>query len=110
MPSEVTLVPALLALLAPLGVDAALDELPLEGERRRDMAAGLAGESASVSAVSVVVAEALYFFHRASTWRRERAGRFSSDAARLSKQYAQWASVAMLPVAVRRLLTVVFAV
>lgn len=87
--------PALLAELVPVGVDAALDELPLDGERRRDMAAGLAGDvaSASVAALSKV---ALYFFHRASTWRRERAGRFSRDAARLSKQYAQWASDAML--------------
>lgn len=96
VPSEVTLVPALLAELAPLGVEAALDELPLEGERRRDMAAGLAGESTSASAVEVEVSSALYFFHSASTWRRARAGRFSSEAARLSKQYAQCASVAML--------------
>jgi hypothetical protein len=63
--SEVTLVPALLALLVPPGVDAALDELPLEGERSRDTAAGLAGESASV-VVFVAVVEAWYFFHSAS--------------------------------------------
>ena len=86
MPKDVTLVPALLAELAPLGVDAALEELPLEGEMRRKTAADLAGESASASAFSVVMGSALYFFQRASTWRRESEGRFSSDAARLSKQ------------------------
>lgn len=87
MPSEVTLVPALLAELVPLGVEATLDELPLEGERSRDIAAGLAAESLSVSTVaSVTVDSALYFFHIASTWRRERAGRFSRLAASDSKQ------------------------
>jgi hypothetical protein len=90
--SDVTLVPALDSLgVEPLGVDAALDELPLEGERRRDTAAGLAGES-----VSVAVLEAWYFFHSASVWRRDSAGRFSREAARVSKQNAQWASVAMV--------------
>jgi hypothetical protein len=96
VPRDVTLVPALLAELVPLGVDATLDELPLEGERRRDMAAGLAGESVSASTFEVVAGDALYFFQRASTCRSESAGRFSSEAARLSKQYAQCASVAML--------------
>ena len=96
VPRDVTLVPALLVELVPLGVDAALDELALKGERRRDMAAGLAGESVSSSAFSVVLGSVLYFFQRASTWRRESAGRFSREAARLSKQYAQWASVAMV--------------
>jgi hypothetical protein len=89
--SDVTLVPALLAELVPPGVDAALDELPLDGERRRDTTAGLAGESTSGA-----VLEAWYFFHSASVWRRESAGRFSREAARLSKQNAQWASVAMV--------------
>lgn len=90
--SDVTLAPALLAELVPLGVDAALDELPLEGERRRDTAAGLAGESMPVSVGDV----AWYFFHSASVWRRVSAERFSREAARLSKQNAQWASVAMV--------------
>lgn len=89
LPSDVMLVPALLAELVPLGVDAALEGLPFDRERRRDTAAGLAGASLSASIDSVVVAAALYFFQSASTWRSERAGRFSSEAARLSKQYAQ---------------------
>lgn len=92
MPSEVTLVPALLVELVPLGVDVALDELPLDGESRRDMAAGLAGKSTPDSGstvASVAVDSALYFFQRASTCRRESAGRFSRLAASDSKQYAQ---------------------
>ena len=100
-----TLVPALpAALLAPVaGVESAL-ELALEaveGDRRREIAAGL-GEAASraVSGVAdevlVVLVAAVYLSHRASTWRRERAGRFSSDAASVSKQYAQCASDAMV--------------
>lgn len=83
------LVPALLAELVPLGVDAALNGLPSDGERRRDTAAGLAEASVSAAVESVIVADALYFFQSASTCRRGRAGRFSSEAARLSKQNAQ---------------------
>lgn len=101
VPRDVTLVPALLAELVPLGVEAALDELPVEGERRRDIAAGLrlAGRSvvSSVSGAEAEAAgEAACFFQSAETWRRERAGRFSRLAVSVSKQYAQWASVAML--------------
>jgi hypothetical protein len=66
----------------------------VEGERSREIAAGLAGDS--LSAGVALVEEVLYCFQRASTWRRERAGRFSSDATSDSKQYAQWASVAMV--------------
>lgn len=91
MPSEVTLVPALLDELVPLGVDAALDVLSAEGERRRDIAAGLAGESLSGSVLAALVGSALYFSQSVSTWRRESAGRFSRLATRFSKQYAQWA-------------------
>jgi hypothetical protein len=98
-----TLVPALpVALLAPVvGVESALElALALEGvagERRRDMAAGLAGESVSVvRAEALVLVAAAYLSHSASTWGSERAGRFSSDAASVSKQYAQWASDAMV--------------
>jgi hypothetical protein len=79
------------------GVESAL-ELALEaveGERRRDIAAGLAGEVASTSASGVLVV-AVYLSQSASTWRSERAGRFSSDAASVSKQYAQCASDAMV--------------
>lgn len=107
-----TLVPALpAALLAPVaGVESALEQAleAVEGERRREMAAGLAGEGASrsVSAVGTevlgVLVVAVYLVHSASTWRRERAGRFSSDAASVSKQYAQCASDAIVWVLLRR--------
>jgi hypothetical protein len=108
---EWTLV-ALLAALIPLGVDAALcrlEELPVAGDcpTRRDMAAGLYAESAApgddeeslssgTCSGSVVVGSSVYFDHNASTSCRERAGRLSRSAARLSKQYAQWAWVAIL--------------
>jgi hypothetical protein len=95
-----TLVPALpAALLAPVfGVDSAL-ELALEaveGERRRDIAAGLAGDAASMAVSGAVLVEAVYLSQSVSTWWRERAGRFSRDAASVSKQYAQCASDAMV--------------
>ena len=101
-----TLVPALpAALLAPVtGVDSALELAlePAKGETRRDMAAGLGGGAASApgsvvgGAAEVSVVKAVYLAHSASTWCRERAGRFSSDAASVSKQNAQWASEAMV--------------
>jgi hypothetical protein len=98
---------ALLASLMPLGVELALwrlEELPVEGEgaRRRDIAAGFApgGERASTSAGtsrgSVVMGSSVYLDQRASTSGRERPRRFSRLAERLSKQYAQWAWVAIV--------------
>lgn len=100
---------ALLASLTPLGVDPALcrlEVLPVAGDgaTRRDMAAGLYAGSAALGkplssgtcSGSVVVGSSVYFDHNASISRRERAGRFSRSAVRLSKQYAQWAWVAIL--------------
>jgi hypothetical protein len=93
---------ALLASLIPLGVELALctlEELPVaaDGARRRDIAAGLyegsialGGDSESstsgTSSGSVVVGSSVYFDHSASISRRERLGRFSRLAERLSKQ------------------------
>lgn len=103
---ELPLLVALLAVLVPLGVERALCRLLElvvlgEGARRRDKAAGLYARSASASASAseassdeaVVV---LYFSHSVSTSSRDSEGRFSRLAARLSKQYAQWAWVAMV--------------
>lgn len=103
---------ALLAELTPLGVElvlCTLDELPVAGDGalRRDIAAGLYAGSAALGgdreslssgtcSGSVVVGSSVYFAHNVSTSRRERLGRFSRLAARLSKQYAQWAWVAIL--------------
>lgn len=49
-----------------------------------------------MASASLVVREVWYFSHSDSTWRRERGLRFSRLAERVSKQYAQWAGVAML--------------
>jgi len=101
---------ALLLLRPPLGVELALWRLEVladeGGEARiRDIAAGFrdvspVASAASSSAVSsssseVVVGDVLYFVQRLSTWARESEGRFSRFETRLSKQYAQWAWVAM---------------
>jgi hypothetical protein len=82
--------------LVPLGVELMLEEVVVvgDGARRPDIAAGLLGGSTG-SRASVVRGSALYFVHRASTWGRERLSRFSRLAARVSKQYAQWAWVAI---------------
>jgi hypothetical protein len=81
----------------PLGVELVLEEFVVGGDGARscDIAAGLLGGSTG-SRASVVVGSAVYFVHRASTWGRERLGRFSRLAERVSKQYAQWAWVAIL--------------
>ena len=64
------------------------------------MAAGFSDEAApsvdSPSISDVLVGSVLYFVQSASTSPRESAGRFSRLATRLSKQYAQWAWVAMV--------------
>jgi hypothetical protein len=92
-------------LLTPLGVELVLGRLEEllddDGDARmRDIAAGFSDEAApsagSSSSSDVLVGSVLYFVQSASTWARERAGRFSRLAARLSKQYAQWAWVAMV--------------
>lgn len=92
-------------LLTPLGVELALGRLEelLEDDgdaRMRDMAAGFSDEAApsegSCSSSDVLAGSVLYFAQRASTCARRRAGRFSRLATRLSKQYAQWAWVAMV--------------
>lgn len=54
------------------------------------------GEVGKVVVVVVLLSELWYFVQRASTSGRERAGRFSRLAVRVSKQKAQWAWVAML--------------
>jgi hypothetical protein len=66
-----------------------------DGARSCDIAAGLL-EGSTGSRASVVVGSAVYFVHRASTWGRERLGRFSRLEERVSKQYAQWAWVSIL--------------
>jgi hypothetical protein len=103
--STVEMLVALLASLTPLGVELALcrlDELPVAGEARsRDIAAGFAplGEKVPLAGGdckgSVVVGSSVYFAHKASTSRSESCGRFSRLAERLSKQYAQWAWLAI---------------
>lgn len=86
-------------LLAPLGVELALGRLEElldeDGEARmRDIAAGFNDALAAPTDSSSI--PALNLVHMTSVWARLRAGRFSRLATRLSKQYAQWAWVAMV--------------
>lgn len=113
-----------LASLTPLGVELVLCtllELALcgEGARSLDIAAGRYEDAFAVAAVggefssksseseggsksssgafgSAAVGSALYLFQRSSHWRRLSGGRFSRLAESVSKQYAQWAWVAIV--------------
>lgn len=52
--------------------------------------------SVSVSEGGCEASEVVNFVQRCSTWERGRGARFSRLAERVSRQYAQWAWVAML--------------